>query len=35
MNSTNLVFINSFVNEIFGKVEMKQNFKNINNNSIE
>jgi hypothetical protein len=35
MNSKNIVFINSFMNEIFGKAEMKQNFKNINNNSIE
>lgn len=35
MNSTITVYINSTVNEIFGKIDMKQTFKNYKDNPIE
>ena len=35
MNSTITVYINSNVNEIFGKIDMKQTFKNYKDNPIE
>ena len=35
MNSTITVYINSTVNEIFGKIDMNQTFKNYKDNPIE